>query len=213
MNICAYWDCASEIDEEMSFCHEHGLKMDKGLIDQCPRCGRYKDKRYTLCPDCRYGRPIADWKISSRTVKTGGYAQPEHSEKWDKKGLIMYSRGEARCPSCGSSNLVYKSVFEYFKCNKCKSTFITPVYNHAEDKERLGTESTKDLTRKIFAEAQLERQEEKEGESSVNVSRERKPTNTGWVILLLTLVIVIIIAAAVWALFGNQIEDLLGGVL
>ncbi len=265
MRICAYWDCSREINEQDSFCHEHGPKLNKGLIDQCPKCGRFKDTRYKLCPDCRYGRPIAEWKIRNRNLKAAKYtelelseksenvyAESEGADKRDKRGAIEYSRGEAECPRCGSSDLTYKSVFDYFRCNNCKSTFITPVYSYDKEKEKdkAGIESTKDLARQIFGGAQPERQEEKdltrqisveaqpmiheekdwtrqisveaqpvrleereERVSSIHVGERRKPSNTGWLILFLVFCLVAIIAVAVWLAYGNQVEDLLGGLL
>ena len=152
MRLCAFWDCTMEVDEGMSFCREHGVKLNRQQIDPCPKCGRYKDTRYELCPDCQYGRPVADWKVSSRNLDagehtepvyleepSGGDQEPEVSSDFSRRGASMYARGEATCPSCGSTSLTYKSVFSYFRCNDCETTFITPVYSYGERREKMGS--------------------------------------------------------------------------
>lgn len=144
MRLCAYWDCMEEVDEGMSFCREHGRMLNRQLIDKCPKCGRYKDSRQKFCPDCNYGRPVADWKVSSRNLdEVTEYMEPSSPQNPENSYVnpaspISYSggssppRGEALCPSCGSANLTYKEVFDYFRCNACDTTFVTPVYSYGE---------------------------------------------------------------------------------
>ncbi len=150
MRLCGFWDCMEEVDEGMSFCREHARKLNFGLIDKCSKCGRYKDVRQKLCPDCNYGRPVAGWKISSRNLDEIGVQEPEKPAKVVeqpqpalpvvdaviKQQKPQVSRGEATCPSCGSVNLTYKKAFDYYKCNNCETTFITPVYSYGETTER-----------------------------------------------------------------------------
>ncbi|HEY93437.1 MAG TPA: hypothetical protein G4O15_00670 [Dehalococcoidia bacterium] len=133
-----------EVDEGMSFCREHGRMLNRQLIDKCPKCGRYKDSRQKHCPDCNYGRPVADWKVSSRNLEeVTEYIEPasprESSTSHGNSGSAVTpshtsppARGEAMCPSCGSANLTYKEVFDYFRCNACDTTFVTPVYSYGE---------------------------------------------------------------------------------
>ncbi|MBN2238740.1 MAG: hypothetical protein JW712_03120 [Dehalococcoidales bacterium] len=158
MRLCAFWDCMEEVEEGISFCREHARKLNLQLIDKCPKCGRYKDVRQKLCPDCNYGRPVAGWKISSRNLgevdesqeqpvypvaEAPRYDDPVYENEIDISSANV-SRGEATCPSCGSPNLTYKKVFDYFKCNDCETTFITPVYSYGEVfRKELGTNPPK----------------------------------------------------------------------
>ena len=150
MRLCGYWDCMEEVEEGISFCREHARKLNLQLIDKCPKCGRYKDIRQKLCPDCNYGRPVAGWKISSRNldeadeVQAGSgtpenpapdYEVPVYNQEVDISSNAV-SRGDAICPSCGSPHLTYKNVFDYFKCNDCETTFITPVYTYGETSQK-----------------------------------------------------------------------------
>ncbi len=144
MRLCAYWDCMEEVDEGMSFCREHGRMLNRQLIDKCPKCGRYKDIRQKFCPDCNYGRPVADWKVASRNLdEVNEYVEPpsqaeqvnayeQSTPELTGSGVQPPARGEAMCPSCGSSNLTYKNVFDYYRCDDCETTFITPVYSYGE---------------------------------------------------------------------------------
>ncbi len=128
----------------MSFCREHGRMLNRQLIDKCPKCGRYKDSRQKHCPDCNYGRPVADWKVSSRNLEeVTEYIEPtstlepviNHETPTSAQTPSSTSppaRGAAMCPSCGASNLTYKEVFDYFRCNACDTTFVTPVYSYGE---------------------------------------------------------------------------------
>ena len=144
MRLCAYWDCMEEVDEGMSFCREHGRMLNRQLIDKCPKCGRYKDSRQKHCPDCNYGRPVANWKVSSRNLEeVTEYVEPapppepvtsyeNPASELTHSSTSPSARGEAMCPSCGSANLTYKETFDYFRCNACDTTFVTPVYSYGE---------------------------------------------------------------------------------
>jgi len=154
MRLCAYWDCMQEVDEGMNFCREHAIMLNRQLIDKCPKCGRYKDIRQNLCPDCNYGRPVAGWKVMSRNLDEidetvdqlhpeepdNPYTSPAYTPPVQEAGPPpTFARGEALCPSCGSPNLTYKKTFDYFRCNDCESTFITPVYSYGDARSREGT--------------------------------------------------------------------------
>ncbi|UCD09656.1 MAG: hypothetical protein JSU79_03160 [Dehalococcoidales bacterium] len=133
-----------EVDEGMSFCRDHGRMLNRQLIDKCPKCGRYKDARQKHCPDCNYGRPVADWKVSSRNLEeVTEYIEPAPPPEpvvssgnpvsdLPSSTTSQPARGEAMCPSCGSVDLAYKEVFDYFRCNACDTTFVTPVYSYGE---------------------------------------------------------------------------------
>lgn len=85
MTVCAYWNCYKEMSDKVLLCHEHGLAMNKGIIDQCPRCGRFKDIRQKYCSTCQYGRPVAAWRRIREIHKPDSSEEMEHSEK-RKKG-------------------------------------------------------------------------------------------------------------------------------
>ncbi len=72
-NTCSYWDCQQPAPEGSLLCPEHYEGWTEGLIDRCPRCGRFKDVMYEVCQDCYAGRP----------VKSGGLATmvPAREEK------------------------------------------------------------------------------------------------------------------------------------
>jgi predicted GIY-YIG superfamily endonuclease len=87
-NICAYSGCTKRITNPKYFlCTEHHEDRKDGLIDQCPKCGRFKSTEYKQCLDCYHKRPIKHWtpptdfsqpKPQSETVNI------EHSKKWER---------------------------------------------------------------------------------------------------------------------------------
>jgi ribosomal protein L37AE/L43A len=251
MPLCAYWDCTKEVEEGMSFCREHGIKLNNQQIDRCPKCGRYKDIRYDMCPDCKYGRPIADWKVSSRDLGSGTYVEPGSQEEpkaeyerarnlreWERSRAAR-TRGEATCPNCGSTNLTYKDVFDYFRCNDCGTTFITPVYTYEEQARRPGLESARAIAGELFGTTRAVQQEEQVvqaprpepapvKEPPLGIIRKRQVEDRelykialgkgqqrgklGWVYLAIVLAIVALAAFLAWIYFGEQINDALGGL-
>jgi hypothetical protein len=155
MRLCAYWDCREEVSEGVSFCREHGRRLNRQLIDKCPKCGRYKDTRIKFCPDCTYGRPVAEWKISNRNLdKVTKYIDPTFPIEPVKKSEFSIrqpdiDKGEPVCPGCGSSNLTYKTAFDYYRCEDCEITFVTPVYNYGK------TDSSHSGNRDFHSESQV----------------------------------------------------------
>ena len=83
-NICGYWECNRRIPYNHFLCAEHYEDWEDGFIDQCPRCGRFKDSMYELCLDCAYRRPVTRWEppIAIRTVNQ--HHMVEHSDAWIK---------------------------------------------------------------------------------------------------------------------------------
>jgi hypothetical protein len=55
---------------------------------------------------------------------------------------MSQQKPETLCPRCGSSDLTYKNVFDYFKCNACKHTFITPKYVYDSGEPQAGQGSS-----------------------------------------------------------------------
>ena len=78
---CAFWDCAEPIRSNHFLCYDHFLDWEDGLIDECPRCKRYKDSRYELCLDCKQSRPLATPRNQKQPEPR---YEPEHSRAWEK---------------------------------------------------------------------------------------------------------------------------------
>lgn len=78
---CAFWDCAEPITSNHLLCYDHFLDREDGLINECPRCNRFKDSRFELCLDCKQSIPIG--KSRDQKQPEPSY-EPEHSRAWDK---------------------------------------------------------------------------------------------------------------------------------
>ena len=83
-NICGYWECDRSIPYNHFLCAEHYEDWEDGFIDQCPRCGRFKDSMYELCLDCAYNRPLVPWKPSAVIPAVNRPYRLEHSDAWAK---------------------------------------------------------------------------------------------------------------------------------
>jgi predicted GIY-YIG superfamily endonuclease len=80
-NVCAYSGCNKRIDNPKYFlCPEHHEDRKEGIIDQCPKCGRFKNAQYKQCLDCYHKRPIKKWTPPADFTPPG----VEHSKSWDK---------------------------------------------------------------------------------------------------------------------------------
>jgi hypothetical protein len=125
--------------------------------------------------------------------------------------MMSESRGEPLCPRCGSSDLTYKNVFDYYKCNKCDTTFITPVYSYGEDIR--GFESARYLSQQLFDDNRpAKTPEAREERPAVPVKKTEKKNdknNVAWLVTLITICILALIAVAVWWLFPGQIKNLM----
>jgi len=95
-NTCAYSGCNKHITNPKYFlCTEHHEARKEGLIDQCPKCGRFKDVEYKQCLDCYHKRPIKRWNPPadfSQTKPQSETAKVEHSKTWEKgdKGIDRF---------------------------------------------------------------------------------------------------------------------------
>ena len=83
-NICGYFECDRRIPYNHFLCTEHYEDWEDGFIDQCPRCGRFKDSMYELCLDCAYHRPFTPWKPSTAIPNINQRYRLEHSDTWAK---------------------------------------------------------------------------------------------------------------------------------
>jgi len=83
-NICGYWSCTRRIRSNHFLCIEHYDDWEDGFIDECPKCGRFKDAEYKLCLDCARGRSTSRWKPSVKIPSPKQRYKPEHSKAWEK---------------------------------------------------------------------------------------------------------------------------------
>ncbi len=83
-NTCGYWECNRRIRHGHFLCTDHWQYRQDGLIDQCPKCHRFKDARYPLCLDCRDGRPVAPWEPPAAIPTLNRPNGLEHSDAWKK---------------------------------------------------------------------------------------------------------------------------------
>ncbi len=120
-------------------------------------------------------------------------------------------RGEAQCPRCGSNNLTYKNVFDYYKCNDCRITFITPVYSYGYERIS-GLDSAKDVASKIFGQAQPEIKESEPETPAAPVINKRRRSNPSWLTISLITLVIVLILVIVWLLFDTEISDFLNGL-
>lgn len=81
-NICGYWDCHQHTQQSDFLCAEHHQKWDAGLLDRCPKCGRFKDIMYYLCLDCYGGRPVTPWEPSVEVPSPTQHYRVEYSDAW-----------------------------------------------------------------------------------------------------------------------------------
>ncbi len=82
-NICAFWDCKKRIPDDDFLCDEHQEKWVAGLIDRCPKCGRFKDIAYQLCQDCYFGRPVSPWEPPAEIPVPKRQYKVEYSDVWE----------------------------------------------------------------------------------------------------------------------------------
>ncbi len=81
-NICGHWGCQKRIPDDEFLCAEHYDDWVNGLIDRCPKCGRFKDVSYQLCLDCYFGRPVAQWEPPVEIPAQKQSYKVEYSEAW-----------------------------------------------------------------------------------------------------------------------------------
>ena len=82
--ICAYVGCKTHISPPYNLCREHHEYLKDGLIDQCPKCGRFKDAQYNLCSPCYYKRPVSHWTPPVGFLQQERPPKVEHSKAWEK---------------------------------------------------------------------------------------------------------------------------------
>ncbi|MFC1948750.1 hypothetical protein ACFLW0_01050 [Chloroflexota bacterium] len=130
-------------------------------------------------------------------------------------------KGKERCPTCGSTNIIFNNISDYYRCNKCKRIFFAPSYGPGQD-----IKATPELTRQIFGEAQAPEEEPRRSapeksepdiiEPRARESRARepreyerrpRPVNLGCIITLVTFFVLMLIVLVAWILYGEQIKE------
>ena len=90
---CSFWSCTLTVQGNRRFCHDHEMGRRRGIVDDCPDCGRGKDSRYPCCLECRRDRDAVDVGVpSSRSfpqapavdVPRRPVPPLERSARWDR---------------------------------------------------------------------------------------------------------------------------------
>ena len=81
-NSCGFWECNKNIPDEAFLCDEHYEAWEKGLIDQCPNCERFKEVMYPQCLNCHFGRRVAPWKPPVAIPTQKKSYRIEYSDAW-----------------------------------------------------------------------------------------------------------------------------------
>ena len=74
--ICAYQDCDERIASWYKLCRSHNGAKENGEIDECPRCGQYKDPNYPLCRNCNAAS-------GNQSSSRAGRYEPEYNPQWE----------------------------------------------------------------------------------------------------------------------------------
>ncbi len=59
---CSFWDCYTDSEREEAWCREHLQARRRGLVDDCPRCGAGKYRRYFICLRCLRAATAYPWQ-------------------------------------------------------------------------------------------------------------------------------------------------------
>ena len=92
---CWLWSCPTMVQPHFTCCYQHNRLLQRGRIDECPGCGRGKERRYPTCLACRNTGPE---KEPQETAPPGGeqlalQPQPRRTERRPRR---EHSPGGAR---------------------------------------------------------------------------------------------------------------------
>ena len=59
---CSFWNCYTDSEREEAWCREHLQDRRRGLVDDCPRCGAGKYRRYSICLRCLQAATAYPWQ-------------------------------------------------------------------------------------------------------------------------------------------------------
>lgn len=82
--FCAYAGCKNAVPTHHFLCTEHYEDYTSRLIDQCPKCGRYKIAEYQYCSDCRFNLLVKKQLPSGCLSIENKPDTLEHSKTWEK---------------------------------------------------------------------------------------------------------------------------------
>ena len=77
-NTCKHQDCGKSILPWFELCAPHNSAKEKGGIDQCPSCEKYKVASFPLCRSCN---AVSGNQTAPST--RGNRYEPESNPKWD----------------------------------------------------------------------------------------------------------------------------------
>ena len=84
---CKYQGCERRIQAWFDFCAPHNDQRKNGEIDECPSCGRYKNRNLPQCRIC------SEFAAPSSENKQQGKYEPEYNPKWeaaDEEGDVFF---------------------------------------------------------------------------------------------------------------------------
>ena len=84
LRLCSYAGCKKKVPSNHFLCNEHYEDYISKLIDQCPKCGRFKINDYKYCADCHFGRPAKKISTAKQTQINKNNVGIEHSTTWEK---------------------------------------------------------------------------------------------------------------------------------
>lgn len=94
---CLFWNCSEQVTGHLLLCEKHSERLENGQIDICPTCGRYKEKRFANCYDCKFGRPIPEHDRGTVRRPAPSHAIPR--KEWPANSV--------ECPICSASGYLY----------------------------------------------------------------------------------------------------------
>ena len=117
LNICREQSCNEKVRKNHYLCREHWEKNQEGTIDECPKCGVYKDIKYPFCIECNKKAKPARKKESKSTgdnKKTPRRYDPVRADTFDERAAILeedpkaedkrllFDKQEGKCVYCGN---------------------------------------------------------------------------------------------------------------
>ena len=84
LNFCSYAGCKKQIPSNHFLCAEHHEDYKSQLINECPKCGRFKNTYYKYCADCQFGRPVKRIFTNKQIKAKMNSIAIEHSPAWEK---------------------------------------------------------------------------------------------------------------------------------
>ena len=136
--ICGYWDCDKQIPDDGFLCERHYEGWVKGLVDRCPKCGRFKETMYQVCPDCYIGREVAYWEPRVVIPTQKKAFQVQYSDAWidghmrpDRFFIYIIEFGEGGL-YIGHTKDIRKHMAQYQNKKKAPALGSTPKLQYLQ---------------------------------------------------------------------------------